>query len=227
MNDTSQRSASRASSLCVFTRPSHSLLRDAKRGFLFAPGGERQERRKMIKKLAVVMTGVFFVLSPALGSDLLDGLVGYWPFDGDAKDYSGNRNHGATHGVSLTNDRHGNGSSAYYFGGSDYISVAANSQLNTIVDFSVSFWVKATSFHIHPEGAKWCSLICKGDSSSHNRQFGFEIGINLDDVLFVQYVGGDNIPISGFSLGEWIHLTATRQNMTASLYVNGNSHPAI
>ena len=38
-----------------------------------------------------------------------NGLVGWWPFDGNANDYSGNGNNGTVNGaVFSTTDRHGN-----------------------------------------------------------------------------------------------------------------------
>ena len=35
------------------------------------------------------------------------GLVGYWPFDGNASDMSGNENHGIVNGAKLGADRFG------------------------------------------------------------------------------------------------------------------------
>jgi hypothetical protein len=56
------------------------------------------------------------------GSELERGLVGWWKFDGDATDSSGNGNNGTVNGVTLTNDRHGQANGAYSFDGvDDYI----------------------------------------------------------------------------------------------------------
>ncbi len=53
-----------------------------------------------------------------------NGLVGWWPFNGNANDESGNGNHGTVNGASLTRDRFGNISKSYNFNGkTDYISV--------------------------------------------------------------------------------------------------------
>lgn len=50
------------------------------------------------------------------------GLVAYYPFTGNANDAGGNGYNGQVTGASLTTDRFGNTSGAYYFnGGSDYI----------------------------------------------------------------------------------------------------------
>jgi Concanavalin A-like lectin/glucanases superfamily len=47
-----------------------------------------------------------------------DGLVGWWPFNGNANDESGNENHGTVNGAKLTLDRNGKENSAYSFNGS-------------------------------------------------------------------------------------------------------------
>ena len=44
-----------------------------------------------------------------------NGLIGYWPFNGNANDQSGNNLNGTVTGASLTADRNGNANSAYSF----------------------------------------------------------------------------------------------------------------
>jgi hypothetical protein len=46
-----------------------------------------------------------------------DGLVAYYPFNGNAKDESGNENNGTVNGATLTKDRFGKKNSAYDFDG--------------------------------------------------------------------------------------------------------------
>ena len=46
-----------------------------------------------------------------------NGLVGYWGFNGNANDESGNGNNGTVNGATLTTDRNGNANSAYSFNG--------------------------------------------------------------------------------------------------------------
>ena len=72
-----------------------------------------------------------------------NGLVGYWGFDGDAKDYSGNNNHGAVNGATLTVDRNGKSNSAYNFDGvNDNISVNSLIYPNSR---SISLWFYNTN----------------------------------------------------------------------------------
>ena len=47
-----------------------------------------------------------------------NGLVGWWPFNGNANDESGNGNNGTVKGAILTDDRNGVSNSAYYFSSS-------------------------------------------------------------------------------------------------------------
>ena len=53
-------------------------------------------------------------------ADLNDGLVAYYPFNGNANDESGNGNDGEINGATLTEDEYGNTNSAYYFDGNDH-----------------------------------------------------------------------------------------------------------
>jgi len=72
-----------------------------------------------------------------------NGLVGWWPFNGNANDESGNGNHGTVNGATLTADRFGNVNQAYGFDGvDDSISVisSANIQLTSSNILSIECW---------------------------------------------------------------------------------------
>ena len=56
-----------------------------------------------------------------------NGLVGWWPFNGNANDESGNGNNGTVNGATLTTDRFGNANKAYSFDGSDFVNVTNSS----------------------------------------------------------------------------------------------------
>ena len=69
-----------------------------------------------------------------------DGLVGWWPFNGNANDESGNGNHGTVNGATLTADRSGVANSAYSFDGVN--DVISTKLINSSNDISISIWVK-------------------------------------------------------------------------------------
>ena len=74
-----------------------------------------------------------------------DGLVGFWPFNGNANDESGNGNHGTVNGATLTADRNGVENSAYSFDGvKNDIRVTSNKTLNLNFDCTFSAWIKLT-----------------------------------------------------------------------------------
>ena len=74
-----------------------------------------------------------------------DGLVGWWPFNGNANDESGNGNDGTVNGSTLTADRFGSAGSAYSFDGvNDYIQTSF-SGIPSKKSRSFSFWFKGTN----------------------------------------------------------------------------------
>jgi hypothetical protein len=71
-----------------------------------------------------------------------NGLVAYWPFNGNANDESGNGNNGINFGATATTDRNGNSNSALSFNGSgNYISVPYSNTIGVQQEITVSFWV--------------------------------------------------------------------------------------
>lgn len=71
------------------------------------------------------------------------GLIGYWTFNGNASDSSGNGNDGVVYGATLTSDRFGNVNSAYSFDGMDDLIQYAISNLPVGSDpRSVFCWAK-------------------------------------------------------------------------------------
>ena len=86
-----------------------------------------------------------------------NGLVGWWPFNGNANDESGNGNNGTVNGATLTADRNGTANSAYSFDGkTSFISTPNISSLNGTSQFSMSAWVKVLGFNSNTN----CNLGC-------------------------------------------------------------------
>ena len=76
-----------------------------------------------------------------------DGLVAYYPFNGNANDESANSNNGTVNGATLTTDRDGNANSAYSFDGvDDKIDIPHHDSLNLDANFSISVWINASAW---------------------------------------------------------------------------------
>jgi hypothetical protein len=93
-----------------------------------------------------IMLNILFALITTLGYSQVpnyvptNGLVGWWPFNGNANDESGNGNNGTVNGATLTSDRFGNINQAYGFDGNDWIEM----NIPQTIEFSVSVWFNSS-----------------------------------------------------------------------------------
>ena len=71
--------------------------------------------KTLILLFSVLFTTMSFAQVPSYVP--ANGLVGWWPFNGNANDESGNGNNGTVNGATLTTDRNGVVNSAYNFSG--------------------------------------------------------------------------------------------------------------
>ena len=97
-----------------------------------------------MKKIVTITLIVFLFIINNVSAELHDGLVAYYPFNGNANDESSNTNHGIVNGATLNKDRFGNDNSAYKFDGiNDFISINDSESLNFgNGNFTISLWVK-------------------------------------------------------------------------------------
>jgi hypothetical protein len=96
----------------------------------------------------VLLGAIILVLATtSIGlADLNEGLVAYYPFNGNANDESGNGNHGIVMGATLTTDQFGNANNAYSFDGYDDEIRLTNEIPATTGDGTWSAWVKPNSY---------------------------------------------------------------------------------
>ena len=159
-----------------------------------------------------------------------DGLVGYWPFDGNANDASGNGNNGVVNGPTLTSDRFGNNNSAYSFtvnssagwgSAQDRITIT-NPTIPNDNSFAMSGWVNLESkpgpFIDRPH-----TLMGRWDG---NGEAVFRNYINysgqVQTALYPYSQSGTNIYESGnVTYGNWEHVVITYDGSVVKHYVNG------
>ncbi len=122
--------------------------------------------------LAIVsLSGVLKAQAPT------NGLVGYWPFNGNANDESGNGHNGTVNGATLTNDRFGNINSAYNFNGIDqYITTLNSSAMNYSGGYTFSTWINFTQ--VANQGGNIFSKHTEGFP------YGFSLHISNSQLLF-------------------------------------------
>ncbi len=171
-----------------------------------------------MKKLLTLSLHLFlssFLFAQNLPSYLpSDGLVAWYPFNGNANDESGNGNDGIVNGATLGADRNGNNSEAYYFNGNSYIQSTWNS-LSGNQEFTVSFWMKYES------SLGW--MVCFGLPQDGQ---GFHIGTRVQTgkmySAFWNY-GYDFNSYPTITLNQnWNHLVVIYKADTVSQFLNGD-----
>ena len=121
---------------------------------------------KFLQSLTLLFS--LFLLEQAQ-AQLTNGLVAYYPFDGNANDAVGNID-GTVSDATLTTDRFGNDSSAYQFTTSGNKSVIdLGNSFNGITSgnnkqFSISIWFKRSTLNkgmqfFMKHGTNWCGQI--------------------------------------------------------------------
>ena len=156
-----------------------------------------------------------------------NGLVGWWPFNGNANDESGNGNNGTVNGATLTADRNGNSNRAYSFDGlDDFIRVGHDNLLNTgIGDFSISLQLQKT-------GSSFVYLLGKRFYGLGN---GYSLYLETDNTIHSELISNEsNIDCSSSSSlqeNQWEHVVVVfNRNSNSTLYINGtlqNSCPIL
>jgi hypothetical protein len=158
---------------------------------------------------------------PTLPASLAQGLVGYWPFCGNANDESGKGNNGTVNGATLTADRFGDPGSAYQFNGIDnFIQLENNPTIDSLFDFSVSAWVKANS--TSPQFQMIVSKDTLGDPPNGD----WDLYLNFEKFKYAIVKGpNSNEAQSNYSISNsnWNFVTIVRSaiNGKVELFING------
>jgi hypothetical protein len=107
-------------------------------------------KKKNLLMTAIAIFGLSIITLAQVPSYVpANGLIGWWPFNSNANDESGNGNNGTVNGATLTLDRFGNSNKAYDFDGiDDWIQVQNDTTLNFSGDISISSWLNADSYDL-------------------------------------------------------------------------------
>ena len=137
-----------------------------------------------------------------------NGLVGWWPFNGNANDESPIGNNGAVNGAVLTMDRNGIPNSAYAFDGSSSTINCSNPSIPQNSSFSISFWINPSS-------------VSGVQEFFHQNVWpgAFYVGINGGNMRCGDYWQNTGVSINSM---QWQHFIIVRNYMTnVEIYLNG------
>ena len=152
-----------------------------------------------------------------------NGLVGYWGFNGNANDESGNGNNGTVNGATLTTDRFGNADNAYSFDGiDDYINIPDNISLNN-PNLSVGFWIYTNSVIFQQVFYK------VSGGTAQNEEYSIPINLNNQNEINLDLKNNSCSPGVGWvsfsnaaTLSNWRYVTFTHDGSITRFYLDGN-----
>jgi len=151
-----------------------------------------------------------------------NGLVGWWPFNGNANDESGNNNNGIVNGATLTADRFGANNNSYLFSSSNsnYITINSNPIQNG--PSSVSGWFYATAptggpiFHIGSDNGT------PNNCNGYFLGFGNSANPNGNTLMIDASCNGNYNTGWNANSNSWYHFTLIRNQNNLTAYINGN-----
>ncbi len=162
-----------------------------------------------------------------------NGLLGWWPFNGNSNDESGNSNNGTVNGATLTTDRQGNANSAYSFNGISSAGVSGNNITitNNFFDtglnaFTISTWSKSNIFNnidysstpqdiIHTNNDAGLGIACNWGNSGKYSIWAMSNPPANWDILY------NSSSISNFVVNQWRHVVMVKNNLDYSIYIDG------
>jgi hypothetical protein len=145
------------------------------------------------------------------------GLVAYYPFNGDANDYSGNNYNATPTGVTLATDRFGVANKCYSFNGTGTYVQCPQAVYFTGGDYTISGWVNVSSL------GSWARLMDFGNGSPSNNVL-VSLNANNSNNLDASNDGGNNFT-SGqlIDYNAWVQVLFTYHagSQTSTCYYNG------
>jgi hypothetical protein len=156
-----------------------------------------------------------------------NGLVGWWPFNGNANDESGNGNNGTVNGAILTSDRFGNANGAYSFDGvSSFISTNYPGILGTETR-SIAFWARQSQANTSSNSQivlGWGGNLCGPAGIATGFYCAFNIGVpNTNGISIDANESGATyntpIPVSDNNWHHYIFIKDQNSTSTSSIKI--------
>ncbi|MBK9317765.1 MAG: hypothetical protein IPM91_02260 [Bacteroidetes bacterium] len=170
--------------------------------------------------------GITLNCNASLPSNITNGLVGYWPFCGNANDESGNGNNGIVSGATLAPDRQGTPNSAYTFNGVNSKITIPDNNVYDNQNYSIGFWYKFSTPSTPGSGGNNVNpgIISRVANSSNVTYDNWVVYEAVTLVGFGSGVGGasgvSGTP-TGQNNGQWKHVVFSVGADSIRCYVNG------
>ncbi len=145
------------------------------------------------------------------GPPVTDGLVAYYPFNGNANDESGNGNNGTAFGAVLAEDRNNTPNSAFQFDGVDDFIECGDGLNEVTVPFTLAAWI------YNDDPTAWHGIFSSDDNPDAitGNYHGFWAELTTGNQLFVSFGDGSGpfisdrrskATITPLPLDQWVHV---------------------
>jgi len=148
------------------------------------------------------------------------GLLAWYPFNGNANDASGHQHHGKVHEAVPAVDRFGMNNSAYSFDGiNDFIAVEHDSSFEGLNTLSLVAWIYVRKASFYP------AVVGKGNVGNYKESY----ALFLNPQNRLGFLANSNGTASGRDLiidftiptAKWIHIASSYDGSMMRTYVNG------
>jgi hypothetical protein len=165
---------------------------------------------------------IIYLAAPSLSQaqvNLEEGLLIYYPFNGNADDESSNGYNGIINGAELTEDRFNESNKAYYFNRTENDNILVENQIPDLTVLSISVWI----YLVDPDGN--ATIFCDATTVPGNdfllNVTGESIGMRADkgDAV-LDYEDGAVFDLD--LLNAWHHIVWLMSNTSSSIYLDGN-----
>ena len=147
-----------------------------------------------------------------------NGLVGWWPFNGNANDESGNGNNGTVNGATFSPDRFNNLNAACNLNNQAGDNIAIPT-INFGNDFTISLWFNLIEYNQNQAS----SFFSQKDANN-----GIELNYTINpNILLYSLIGNESDPtkrmysLYSIDLANWNHLVWIKNGNQSAFYING------
>jgi len=177
-----------------------------------------------MKKVILFMAVLSLALSGGAVADIRDGLVGYWPMDGEiinnvVPDLSGSGHDGLLLGTATSVDAVVGQGLTFNGDWGNAVDCGTWNPSEITGQLSISIWARWNG-----QPGLWQGIMGKRDnwqSQGEQIEYCWFVEINAGAGTFGFISKDYSVDFGGISEGEWVHIAATWDGTTAVTYVNG------
>ncbi len=180
-----------------------------------------------VKYLAIIAFYFITVIVSAgnVSASLTDGLIAYYPFNGNANDESIHGNHGLTQGgVHLTTDRFQNENSAYSFDGIDgHIVINDSESLDISGPITITSWILTNNTSIGNAIVNKLGSTLESRNGYYTYVSDYDVANKFHFGLTCDWpqIGQTGSSTTSVDDGIWHHVTGTYDGATIKVFVDG------